>query len=401
MSGKSAKVFIFFTLIAATAALLAGVTFYYFFLEKNSVTTISQIESNNSLPLLLPAGFRAGIYAAKLPGARVMIFGPDGHLWVSQTSEGRVVSLIDRDGDGFAEQTLPMITGLNKPHGLANRCEEYFCQLYVAEEDKVSVYEYDLMTKTLRGKRVILELPSGGGHYTRSLLLRPYPHQDDLLIAVGSSCNVCVERDSRRAAVLAYNLKTGEVRPFATGLRNSVFMAIQPVTGEVWATEMGRDWLGDDLPPDEINILKEGGNYGWPICYGQNVPDLDFNQGAFTEKLCAEPFELPSHIDIPAHSAPLGLDFFPEEGWPEDFWYNALVAYHGSWNRSKPTGYKVVRFKLTADGRYLGEDDFVTGFWRNGEAWGRPAGILISPGGVIYISDDKAGAVYRIVKDLN
>lgn len=215
-----------------------------------------------------------------------------------------------------------------------------------------------------------------------------------MLISVGSSCDVCEEQDPRRAKILAVDVCDGDLSTFASGLRNSVFMALHPVTGHVWATEMGRDYLGDDLPPDEINLILEGSHYGWPYCYGKRIHDDQFDPSGTHRDFCRD--TIPSFIDIPAHSAPLGLAFFPAE-WPKEFRHNLLVAYHGSWNRTVPTGYKVVRYKLDAAGNFVDVEDFITGWLTPQGALGRPVDILISPDGVIYISDDKAGVVYRLI----
>ncbi|KKS98039.1 MAG: Glucose/sorbosone dehydrogenase-like protein, partial [Candidatus Giovannonibacteria bacterium GW2011_GWA1_43_15] len=161
-------------------------------------------------------------------------------------------------------------------------------------------------------------------------------------------CDVCDEKDQRRAKILSVNYDGADLKTFASGLRNSVFMAIHPVAGKVWATEMGRDFLGDNLPPDEINIIEEGKYYGWPYFYGKGIRDAAFEPDVMFEQ---DPDRVGSYIDIPAHSAPLGLAFIPEEGWPQDWWYNLLVAYHGSWNKADPTGYKIARYKLDAEGR--------------------------------------------------
>ncbi|HSB35222.1 MAG TPA: PQQ-dependent sugar dehydrogenase, partial [Nitrospirota bacterium] len=165
----------------------------------------------------------------------------------------------------------------------------------------------------------------------------------------------------------------------------------------LWVTEMGRDLLGDNTPPDEINIIDQGRDYGWPFCFGKNVHDDDFDpEGA---RVCRQPATVPSHIDIPAHSAPLGLAFFPEEGWPKEFRNDLLVSFHGSWNRSSPTGYKIVRYRLDGEGRYLGVKDFVSGWLKeDGTSLGRPVDIMIRPDGMIFVSDDKAGVIYRITR---
>jgi glucose/arabinose dehydrogenase len=346
-----------------------------------------------AFPLKLPPGFTIGIFARNLPGARVLALDPVGHLLVSLTSQGRVVALGDSRDAGVADAVVTVLTELNRPHGLAFGPEEK-PRLYVAETDKVAAYDYDPERPTATFRQKIADLPPGGRHFTRSLVFLPSPRDHRLLISVGSSCNVCEENDSRRAKILAVDPDGGELTTFASGLRNSVFMAVHPLSKHVWATEMGRDYLGDDLPPDEINLILEGRDYGWPYCYGKRVHDDQFDPGGTHWEFCAE--TIPSFIDIPAHSAPLGLAFFPEE-WPREFRYNLLVAYHGSWNRTVPTGYKVVRYKLDKAGNPVDAEDFITGWLTPQGALGRPVDILIADDGVIFISDDKAGVVYRVV----
>jgi glucose/arabinose dehydrogenase len=164
----------------------------------------------------------------------------------------------------------------------------------------------------------------------------------------------------------------------------------------MWATEMGRDFLGDELPPDEINIVREDKNYGWPLCYGKRVLDLDFVDESQAKGVTCANTE-PSHIDLPAHVAPLGLAFIPaNSNWPEEYWGDLLVAYHGSWNRSTPIGYKVARLKLDESGAYKGAEDFITGWLTSEGALGRPVDLKFDAKGNLYISDDKAGVVYRV-----
>lgn len=354
-------------------------------------------ENATAMPLSLPEGFSISLYAKDLGSPRAMHWGPDGRMLVSIPAQGRVVAISDANGDGVAEKVETVLAGLNRPHGLASRCDDTQCVLYVAESDKVMRYEYRNGTLDAHGTK-LADLSDDGRHFTRTIMFMPAPNENTLLISVGSSCDVCHETNAQRAKILALDVTTGRVREFAKGLRNSVFMAIHPVNGKVWATEMGRDLLGDDLPPDEINIIEEGKNYGWPICYGKNVHDTVFDTNTYVRNPCMEPFETQSYIDIPAHSAPLGLAFFPEEGWPKEYWHNLLVAYHGSWNRTEPTGYKLVRYRLDEQGNYLGSEDFISGWLENGRALGRPVDILIQPGGVIFVSDDKAGVIYRITR---
>jgi len=316
------------------------------------------------------------------------------------TSEGKVVALLDDNNDSKIEGVKTVLEGLRGPHGIVLLCRDgsqQDCKLYVAEENAVISYNFDPVTLAATAPEKIAALPSGTGHSTRSLLL--HPAGKNLLVSVGSSCNVCHESNDRRAKILSINLETKEVSEFARGLRNTVFMTLHPITGEVWGTDMGRDFLGDDLPPDEVNIIREGKNYGWPNCYGKNIHDDVFDKNTYIRNPCMEPFEMGSTADFPAHSAPLGIAFVPEEGWPDEYWFNALVAYHGSWNRSAPTGYKIARLKWNAKGEYLGAEDFITGFiTEGGNIIGRPVALLVEPGGNLFISDDKAGRIYRVFR---
>jgi glucose/arabinose dehydrogenase len=274
--------------------------------------------------------------------------------------------------------------------------------LYVAETDALRSYTYDPVAFKASEPELLVPLPSGEGHYTRTLMLHPDGQQ--LLIAVGSSCNVCNEKEPERAAVLSYNLDTKTVAPFASGLRNTVFMAAHPVTQQIWGTENGRDLIGDDIPPDEINIIEQGKNYGWPFCYGNKVLDTDFS-GTNSSTRCDDTEA--ALIDLPAHAAALGLAFVTADTWPTEYADDLLVALHGSWNRSEPSGYKVIRIPLDESGKKAGEPtDFMTGFITadaqdGDEAKGRPVAILAEENSIVYITDDKAGAVYAIAPASN
>lgn len=350
-------------------------------------------------PLDVPVGFTATIFSRDVKGARVMVRDPKGTMLVSQTSEGRVVALPDLNQDAQSDQTVFVLEGLKQPHGILVVCaEQDDCVLYVAETGELKSYSYDADTFKAEYIETLTTFPTGDGHFTRTLI--KHPTENKLLISVGSSCNVCEEEDVRRATVLSYDLDTKEMSTVATGLRNTVFMDVDPKTDKVWGTDNGRDLIGNDIPPDEVNIIEVGKNYGWPICYGQNIHDTNFDKKQYIRNPCTD--TIPPKIELQAHSGVLGIAFVPDSGWPEDMQGDVLLAYHGSWNRTPPTGYKVVRFELDeARNVTSGPIDFMTGFLTTtdtDDAIGRPVGILAEPGGVAYISDDRAGAIYRIAR---
>jgi len=351
---------------------------------------ISDDIKTGSTPLTLPDGFNIEIFAENLPGVRVLV-GPDqmGNYWLSQMSEG-TVSTLEIGDDGKVERVYPVFQNLKNPHGLALDDEDGII-LYIAEEDKISrarLYSDAPLEK-------IADLPSGGRHTSRTIKIGPDEH---LYISIGSSCDACEENVDERAVIWRMSKDGSQKEVFARGIRNAVFFDWDPVDGRMWATEMGRDFLGDNLPPDEVNIIEEGSYYGWPWYYGKNVRDSTYMPNS--QVALAFPLK-ESHIDLQAHSAPLGLSFIPEEGWPEDMALDLLVAYHGSWNRSQPTGYKIVRFDLDQETRQSkGVADFITGWLReNNDVLGRPVGLLVLPGATLFITDDKAGVIYRLTRN--
>jgi len=347
-------------------------------------------------PLMLPPGFSISIFADGLQTPRVLAWDGAGNLLVSDMGSGQVVALPDRDNNGAADEKVVVADGLNNPHGLALLPADP-TRLYIAETDQVAVYNYDQNTLKATGKQKIIDLPPDGEHITRTIMFMPPPNQDKLLISVGSSANVVNESDWRRAKILVANSDGSGLRAFASGLRNSVFMAVHPITKQVWAIENGRDYLGDDLPPDEINIIEDGHDYGWPNFYGKNLHDTQFDSTTYPAGQDLAAGKTPSHIDLQAHSAPLGLAFIDSQSWPAEYKYNLLVSFHGSWNRTVPTGDKVVRIRLDRKGNYQGIEDFITGWLQpDGSKLGRPVGILFKQDGSSYISDDQSGVIYRV-----
>ncbi len=328
-----------------------------------------------TIPLQIPEGFSIGVFAKNLSGARDLQFSPSGILLVSLTSLGQIVAIPDRNNDGTADESRVVLRDLRKPHGVAF----YKSKLYVAEETKVTRYNFDETDLTATYDKKLFDLPSGGRHFTRSLV---FDNNGNLYVSLGSTCDTCVEREEFISTVIISDADGKTPRVFSKGLRNAVFLTQKPNSNEIFVTEMGRDFLGDDSPPDEINILKDGGNYGWPFCYGKRV--VDRSQKQPSKDFCQQtedPF-----YEIPPHSAPLGLVFFEDD---------LLVAYHGSWNRSTPSGYKIVKISTSGIPR---EEDFITGFLEGRDALGRPVDITLDKAGSLYISDDKSGAVYKVAK---
>jgi glucose/arabinose dehydrogenase len=343
------------------------------------------------LRLKAPSGFQITVFSSAIEGPRMMVFSPGGVLLVSESGEGRVAAFPDPRGTGKADKEVTVLKGLNEPHGLAF----YQGKLYVAENDKVSRYDWDEANLRASNPAKLANLPTGGGHSTRTVIF----HGDKMYVSAGSSCNACLEKDQRRATVMQFNPDGSGQTIFTKGLRNAVGLAVNPKTDTVWVTVNGRDWLGDDLPPETIYDLGTGGgDGGWPYCYGDRVPDLNFTKPG--DNRCQNVIEPKAQMQ--AHSAPLGLAFYEGSEFPAEYQNNIFVAFHGSWNRSVPTGYKVVRLKLDEKGQPVGSaQDFITGWLapeetKKGRWMGRPVGIVFGSDGSMYVSDDSAGVIYRV-----
>ena len=340
--------------------------------------------------LSLPPGFSIDEFA-KVGGARFMALGPDGAVYVSRPGSDEVVRLVDADKDGAAESKTVVASGLNRPHGLAF----HGGYLYIANTDGVVRVRVGPDGVGVGAAQRVNSYSGGGGHWSRSIVFGP---DSGMYVAIGSTCNMCVERSPERAAVMRYDENGSDGRVFASGLRNAVGIAVNPATKQIWVTQNERDNIDPDhenLPPEEINILQDGGDYGWPYCYGNRIPSPD---RAFHDPArCAR--TIPPALEMQAHSAPLGITFLDRATmFPADWRGDAVVAFHGSWNRSEPTGAKVVRIRIR-DGRPVSYEDFVTG-WQapDGRRWGRPVDVMVYSDGSLLISDDAAGAIYRVAR---
>jgi len=354
------------------------------------------IKSGSFDNISLPQGFKIDVFADSLdgsslsypgpnPGPRMMMF-KDNVLFVTIPNMGKVVALPDENKDKKADRVITFIDKLNNPHGI----DYYNSWYYIAEENRViRVKESENeMQADMKTFEVLIDNLPTVGHFTRTIKI----HNNSLYLSLGSSCNVCIEQDERRAAITKCNTDGTDCKVYAKGLRNSVGFIFHPQTGIMYATDNGRDMLGDDIPPDEINIIEEGKNYGWPICYGKNIHDNDFDKNVYIRDPCIEPFEMPSFVDLQAHSAPLGLVFYYGDSFPQEYQGDLFVAYHGSWNRKEATGYKIV----SIDMEDLTVKDFATGWLTGGNVLGRPVDIIVADDGSLFVSDDNAGKIYRI-----
>ncbi len=336
--------------------------------------------------LKVPDGFSWTIYASGIKNARKMQFTETGALLVTTPSQDKVLLLEpDRNGDGASDGRRTLLDGLDGPHGV----EVGGDALFVAETQALRRYPFNGKTGQITGQGVkILDLPSAKGHWTRTVRLGA---DGWLYVTAGSSCNVCIEQDQRRAAMLRVRPDGSAWEIYATGLRNTVGFDWAPRDGALYGVDNGRDWLGDDFPPCELNRIVKGGFYGWPYANGNRVADPDY--GAKAPQKVAE--SLPPAHGFGAHVAPLGLAFLAKATLPRGFERAALATLHGSWNRSKKAGYKVVSLHWRDDGSIV-ERDFMTGFLDGQKTHGRPVDVIVGPDGAIYVSDDYAGNIYRI-----
>jgi glucose/arabinose dehydrogenase len=338
--------------------------------------------------LHLPQGFEISLYDKKSEGARMLRLTSVGDLLVSHPQAGNIVLLHrDADGDGHPDSRQILLHDLDLPHGL-DLADGW---LYVGESSAVGRIRFDAATRAVSGNyQRLIKLPVHGQHWTRSVRVG---RDGWVYVSVGSSCNACIEADPHRAALLRFEPGSGRTEVVATGLRNTVGLDWQPGTGDLYGTDNGRDLLGDDLPPCELNKLVHGQDYGWPYAYGNRVLDPEFGPG-HQDKVNAS---VAPAYRFGAHNAPLGLTFLRSVHWPEVYKNAALVALHGSWNRSRKDGYKVVSLHFEPSGS-IEARDFITGFERDEAVSGRPVDIAEDPAGALYVSDDYTGSIYRVTR---
>ena len=333
----------------------------------------------------LPEGFTIRAWAEGVADARSMALGAGGTLFVGTRSdgEGRVYALRDEDGDLWAERTVILARGLNRPNGVAFRAGD----LYVAENSRVLRYA-DIETRLdapPRPQVVTDAFPTDRSHGWKFIRFGPDGH---LYVPVGAPCNICL-RDDPYATIGRLNVTTGVFTVVARGVRNTVGFDWHPQSGELWFTDNGRDWMGDDLPPDELNRLAaNGSHFGYPYCHGADIPDPDFN-----DRPCGDFVAPVQHLG--PHVAALGMRFYTGDLFPEEYRNQVFIAEHGSWNRSSKIGYRVMLVRLDGD-RATSYEPFATGWLQGQLNWGRPVDVLVMPDGALLVSDDQGGIIYRI-----
>ena len=329
-----------------------------------------------------PAGYTVNAYATGLGQARTMVLTPRGDIILAVPPDRLLLIEADGDGDGRSDSVSTLLDGLHNASGIFLDGD----QLYVAEDARVLRVDFDAEARRVTGAaETVLRLPSGGMHWTRTIKKGP---DGAFYVSIGSDCNVCIETDPWRAAMIRF--KPGEdATLYASGLRNTVGFDWQPGTGDLYGVNNGRDWLGDDFPPEEVNRIVAGGFYGWPYLNGDNVLDPDFGTEAGDR---AKTAIVPAY-KLPAHVAPLSILFLRHASSP-DLNGTALVAEHGSWNRSVKDGYQVVALRWR-DGA-IKEAPFLTGFLTDAGVLGRPVDIAELPDGTLFISDDYGGVIWRV-----
>lgn len=336
--------------------------------------------------LHVPDGFTLSIYAANVPNARSLALGDDGVVFAGTGSAGKVYALRDSDNDGRAEQRHVLAENLNMPNGVAYKDGS----LYVAEISRILRFDHINRQLANLPKPVVVydQFPSDRHHGWKYLRFGP---DGKLYTGVGAPCNICKPEKEIYASLVRLNPDGGDVEIMARGIRNTVGFDWQPETKALFFTDNGRDYLGDDSPPDELNRWSvKGEHFGYPYCHGGDIADPEFGG----EKKCRQ-FTAPAW-KFKAHVAALGIRFYQGKQFPADYKNQLFVAQHGSWNRTVPQGYRVVLIKFNQD-KPVAEQDFVSGWLTaNGEVLGRPVDILTLPDGSLLISDDKLGVIYRV-----
>jgi glucose/arabinose dehydrogenase len=348
--------------------------------------------------LKAPDGWEVSVAAFGLGKPRMMYMGPSGQLYITRRDGGDVLMLSDHDGDNKFEDLVTVAADFKGVHGITIKDG----WIYLCNNNELRRYQLEKDGSFGTMESLINDLPNGGQHPNRTIEFGP---DGMLYISVGSTCNDCKESDKEMATMLQVDPKTWKRTIFASGLRNTIGFDFHPQTGALWGIDNGGDAKGSKWPPEEVNLIVKGGNYGFPYAYGKQEVDQSREDPAGDIKESVVKGTKPSVLELRAHMAPIGFTFFGNvANIPEEYKNDGLVAWHGSWNSRKPVGFKVQRIKFS-NGVAVGAEDFLTGFLKPGflmfkrkMRFGRPAGVLVSPNGIVYVSDDANGVIYAIKK---
>lgn len=333
----------------------------------------------------LPEGFGIEVYAEDVPGARSLCLGSGGTVFAGTRTAGVVYAITDSDGEPGADSVRVLAEGLNMPNGVAFLDGD----LYVAEIHRVLRFDAieDRLANPPEPEVVSDAFPTDRAHGWKFIAFGP---DGMLYVPVGAPCNVCQPEDWRYCSILRMLPDGSGMELYATGIRNTVGFDWHPATGELWFTENGRDGMGDDEPPDELNrVSAPGQHFGFPYLHGRSLPDPEYGELAGPRNL------RPPEMELGPHVAALGMRFYTGEMFPEEYRGQIFVAEHGSWNRSQPIGYRVMLVRME-DGEAAGYEVFADGWLTEEGAFGRPVDVLVMPDGALLVSDDRAGRIYRI-----
>jgi len=343
--------------------------------------------------LKTPPGWQVTLAASGLGKPRMLYTSPQGNVYVTRRDGGDVLMLQDKDGDNKFENLVTVLSEFKGVHGITMKDN----WLYVCNSNEVRRYPVkpDGTLTLTAGETLIKDLPDGGQHPNRTMDFGP---DGQLYISVGSLCNDCKESDKETAVMLQVNPANWSRIVYASGLRNTIGFDWQPETKEMWGIDNGGDTKGSDWPPEEVNKIVKGADYGFPYAYGKREVDKSREDPAGNTKEAVVKNTEPSVLELTAHMAPIAFTFFRgAANIPQEWAGDGLVAWHGSWNADKPVGYKVQRIHFE-NGKAVGAEDFLTGFLQGDSRFGRPAGITVTKNGTVYVSDDAGGNIYAITK---